>query len=78
LTRLQYYAADAVFAAALDRFPNSILMWQARGDLFTRWEKVEGARAFFLRALELESSAAGPLIGLALLYEKIESYAEAV
>jgi Tfp pilus assembly protein PilF len=57
----KYYAADAVFVAALDRFPNSSAMWQSRGELFRRWEKVDGAQAFFLRAMELDTNAAGPL-----------------
>ena len=74
----KYYAADAVLAAALHRFPDSTALWGARADLFRRWEKVDGAEAFFLHAIELDPNAPSPLFGLALLYEQIELYTEAI
>lgn len=74
----KFRAADVVAVAALKRFPESAQMWLARGDLFRRWEKSDGARAMFEQALRLEPEMPGALVGLALLHEQDEDYVEAV
>ncbi len=74
----KFCAADAVFAAATRCFPEAPTVWQARGDLFRRWNKVEGARELYGRGLSVDANHQGLLFGMAILHEQVAEYERAL
>jgi tetratricopeptide (TPR) repeat protein len=76
--RKEYDAALAIYDAAIQRFPDSHVLWSNRGFVLLEWELYEEALKNFSKALEIKPDYVYALAFRAAVHERLHEFEKAV